>query len=273
MLIDAHQHFWRIGQHGQVWPEADLGRLYRNFEPRDLWALGEPVGLTGVVAVQSQPDDRDTDWLLDLARDEPRILGVVGWVDLEAKGAPDRIATLATNPKIKGLRPMLQALEDDWICRPALSPAVDAMARHGLRLDALVRPRHLPGLLRFAQGRPDIPLILDHGAKPDIGRGDLQGWADRIAPLAALPHVQCKLSGLLTECGPGQGAEAIAPYVGRLFDLFGPDRIVWGSDWPVVELVSPYNSWLTMARRLVGTDDRSVFGANAVAFYGLDLPS
>ena len=123
MLIDAHQHFWRVGRNGFEWPTPELSAIYRDFGPADLAAVGAPLGLSGAVAVQSQANDADTDWLLDLAEGSPLVLGVVGWADLEAPGAPQRIAALAGRPKLRGLRPMLQNLADDaWIARPSLAP-------------------------------------------------------------------------------------------------------------------------------------------------------
>ena len=273
MLIDAHQHFWRVGENGFSWPPPDLAAIHRDFGPADLAAVGAPVGLAGSVLVQSQPDDRDTDWLLALAADEPRVLGVVGWADLASPAAPDRIAALGRNPKLRGLRPMLQSLDDDaWIAAPGLDPALDAMVAHGLSLDALVLTRHLPHLLALARRRPELAIVIDHGAKPPIVAGDCDGvWAQGIEALAAFPQVFCKLSGLLTEAGPGQGGEALSPYVAHLVSAFGPERLMWGSDWPVLNLAGDYAGWLALARDLSGLTDpaqlAALFGGTCRRFY------
>ena len=274
MLIDAHQHFWRIGQNDLAWPTADLAAIHRDFEPPELARIGAPHDLAGTVVVQSQPSDRDNDWLLALAADEPLVLGVVGWADLMAPDAPERIAGLARHPKLKGLRPMLQDLADDaWIADPRLEPAIDAMVAHGLSLDALVFPRHLPHLLTLARRRPDLAIVIDHGAKPSIGAGDFAAWSEALAPLAALPNVHGKLSGLLTQATPGQSPETLAPYVARLVALFGPKRLMWGSDWPVLNLAGEYGQWLDLARRLSGltadADLAALFGETARRFYRL----
>ncbi len=273
MLIDAHQHFWRVGRNGFAWPTPDLAAIHRDFGPADLAAAGAPLGLTGSVLVQSQPDDRDTDWLLDLAAAEPLVLAVVGWADLKAPDAPARIAALARHPKLRGLRPMLQNLDDDaWIASPDLNPALDAMVAHGLSLDALVLTRHLPSLLDLARRRPDLAIVIDHGAKPPIATGDgAEAWAAGINALAALPHVFCKLSGLLTEASPEQPTEALAPYVRRLVAAFGSERLMWGSDWPVLDLAGDYGGWLMLAKTLSGLTDpadlAALFGGTCRRFY------
>ncbi len=272
MLIDAHQHFWRVGRNGFAWPTPDLAPIHRDFGPADLREIGAPLGLTGSVLVQSQADDRDTDWLLALANREPLVLAVVGWVDLASPQAPDRVAALARHPKLRGLRPMLQDLPDDaWIADPELDPAIDAMVAGGLSLDALVMERHLPHLLSLARRRPDLSIVIDHGAKPPIASGAVSAWARAIGDLAALPQVYCKLSGLLTEAAPDQEPEALAAYVRHLVSAFGAERLMWGSDWPVLNLAGDYAGWLNLARTLSGlTEPRdlaALFGGTCRRFY------
>lgn len=274
MLIDAHQHVWRIGEHDCAWPTPDLAAIHRDFELDDLKAAGASVGLTGSVLVQSQPSDRDTDWLLDLAAVEPLVLAVVGWTDLAASDAPARIADLSRRPKLRGLRPMLQNLPDDaWILDPALEPAVAAIVAHGLTFDALVFPRHLPHLLTFAKRWPELAIVIDHAAKPDIAAGTLEPWRSDIAALAALPNVFCKLSGLLTQAAPDQPATALKPYVAHLVEIFGASRLMWGSDWPVLNLAGDYAAWRKLAKDLTGlskSDDRlALFSETARRFYRL----
>ncbi|HEX7759859.1 MAG TPA: amidohydrolase family protein [Caulobacteraceae bacterium] len=273
-MIDAHQHFWRIGRNDCAWPPPELERIHRDFEPVDLKTIAEPLGVGGSVLVQSQPSDRDTDYLLGLAEVEPFVQGVVGWADLKAAEAPARIEALARRPKLKGLRPMLQALpRDDWISDPALDPAFDAMARSCLVLDALVSTRHLPHLLALARRRPDLTIVIDHAAKPPIAEGALDPWREEISRLARSPQVYCKLSGLLTEAGPGLGRAALSPYVTHLIEAFGPERLIWGSDWPVVLLAGGYADWLDMAWAMtasLGDARGAIFGENARRAYRLD---
>lgn len=267
MLIDAHCHVWRIGKNDHEWPTPDLPVIHRDFSLDDLRKVARP---DGVVLVQSQPSNRDTAWLLEMAAADPLALGVVGWADLAAADAPARIAALADNPKLKGLRPMLQDLASDWILDPALEPAIAAMVRAGLAFDALVRPRHLPSLLAFVRRWPDLRVVIDHGGKPVIGEGRLDPWRDDIAALAAEPGVFCKLSGLLTEAGDTPTAATVAPYVAHLLAVFGPERLMWGSDWPVLNLAGDYAGWRAMCEGWVSPAGRTaLFGETARRFYRL----
>lgn len=271
-IIDSHLHFWSLATPGHEWPTPQEPHLYRDFGADDLReAAGENM-VAGAVLVQSQPTDADTDWMLALAAREPLVQAVVGWVDLADPAAPDRIADLATHPKLRALRPMLQAIEDStWLLGDDLAPAIEAMVDHGLRLDALVEPRHLPMLARFVDCWPDLPVVIDHAAKPHAASGSLDPWRDDIAALAAR-GVFCKLSGLRTEQAPGQPADALVPYVDHLVRAFG-DRLMWGSDWPVLTRYgATYREWLVDARRLTGLGDAAreqLFAGCARHFYGL----
>lgn len=271
MVIDAHQHFWRLADRAGQWPPATLAGIHRDFGPDDLRPLMAAAGVSGTVLVQSLPTAEDTGYLLDIAAASDFVLGVVGWVDMKAPGAPDQIARLAARPKFRGIRPMLQDLpEDDWIDDPALDAAAGALVRHGLTFDALVLPRHLKALAAFVRRHPALPVVIDHGAKPWIASGHIAGWRDDLSALAALPNVHCKLSGLLTEAGGRCEAAALRPYAETLLSLFGPGRVMFGSDWPVLRLAGDYAGWLAMARDFVpAADHAAVFAGNARAFYRL----
>jgi L-fuconolactonase len=156
-------------------------------------ASAPALDIHSVVLVQSQPDDRDTDWLLELAADLPLVAAVVGWADLASPSAPARIAELARAPKLRGIRPMLQAIEDtQWLLRRDLEPALHAMVQHGLRFDALIQPRHLPTLMEFARRWPKLPIVIDHAAKPRIPLGEIEPWQTQVAELSLCPNVYCK---------------------------------------------------------------------------------
>jgi L-fuconolactonase len=278
LRVDAHQHFWRLADRRGHWPPAELEAIHRDFLPADLEPQRQHAGIDGTVLVQSLPSEDDTHWMLDLADQHRFIWGVVGWTDLKAADAPERIAALAKRPKLKGLRPMLQDLPDDgWIADPAVDAGARAMAQHGLVFDALVLTRHLEALHAFAIRHPGLRIVIDHGAKPPIATGALEPWRSWMAALAALPHVSCKVSGLLTEAGPRRSADALRPYVQTLWDLFGPRRLLWGSDWPVLRLAGDYQAWLEMSQALFATidpamsdtDRADLFGANAMRLYGL----
>jgi L-fuconolactonase len=270
--IDSHQHFWRLRDRVGQWPPADLTAIYRDFLPADLEPMLRMCGIDGTVLVQSRPAMADTAFMLELADRHSFIRGVVGWVELKAPDAPAHIAQLVSYPKLKGLRPMLRDIADiDWIDDPALDAAAAAMIAHRLRFDALVMPPHLKALRAFARRHPELPVVIDHGAKPRIAMGHFSEWRAALAKLAALPNVHCKLSGLLTEAGGRREAAALRPYVETLLEIFGPGRILWGSDWPVLGLAGEYADWLAMCLEFIPVEHRAaVFGGNASSFYQLD---
>jgi L-fuconolactonase len=275
-VVDSHVHFWRIGAPGHSWPDPGLPLIHRDFGPSDLIAAAQGIDLQGAVLVQSQPDDRDTDWILEIARDSPLIHAVVGWVDLESPAAPARIAELAARPRLRGLRPMLQSIAaTDWILRRERHPALQAMMEHGLCFDALIQPRHLPIVLELARRWPQLPIVIDHGAKPNIARAEIEPWQAQLAELGLLPNLYCKLSGLRTEQLAGAPGTELEPYIRQLVTAF-PGRLMWGSDWPVLlNSRDSYSDWLTSARRYAGAllDDvqmSSLFSGAARAFYRLD---
>jgi L-fuconolactonase len=273
MRIDAHQHFWLMRNRKGQWPPPDLADIHRDFMPRDLEPTLRSCGIGGTVLVQSLPTLDDTDFLLDLAEQHSFILGVVGWVDLKSPDASAHIVRLAAHSKLKSLRPMLQDIPDlDWIDDPRLDPAIVAMKEADLRFDALVMPQHLRALTAFAKRHPDLSIVIDHGAKPRIATGEIRQWREAIAGLATLPNVHCKLSGPLTEAGERRDAAAIRQYADTLLELFGPERLIWGSDWPVLRLAGDYGGWLAMCQTLVPVRHHdTVFGENAIRFYKLDV--
>lgn len=274
--IDAHQHYWSLARGDYAWLTPEMTAIHRDFGPGDLAPLLREAGIAGTIAVQAAPTEAETRYLLDLARTERGILGVVGWCDLEAPDAPARIEALAADPLLVGLRPMLHELpEEDWILRPGLAPALRRMEALGLVFDALVRPRHLPHLRRFAEANPALVLVIDHLAKPAIAGGPAgaggPGWAAEMAALAALPQVHCKLSGMATEAAPGWDAAALRPYAEHVMALFGPERLLWGSDWPVLRLAGRYADWWAATEALLAPwpapARAAVLGGNAARIY------
>jgi L-fuconolactonase len=271
-MIDAHQHFWRIERGDYGWLTPELGVIYRDLMPDDLSPLLARHGITGTILVQAAPTIAETRFLLDVARVTPFVRGVVGWVDFEATDAPGTIASLAADLLLVGLRPMVQDIaDDDWLLRPAIIPALDAMAAHGLVLDALVLPRHLPRLKTLIVRHPDLAVVVDHGAKPLIREGLCEPWASDLAAIAAAPRVMCKLSGLVTEAAADWEASDIAPYAAHILAAFGPQRVVFGSDWPVVNLAGGYDRWRAAALGFIQHFDPSersaILGDNARRLY------
>lgn len=244
MIVDAHFHCWQLARGDYGWLEPALVPIYRDVRVADWRAESARCGVQGGVLVQAAPTEAETVFLLEQAAVEPAVLGVVGWVDLLAADAPERIARLAALPKLKGLRPMLHDLPDpQWMLQPSLEPALHAMVEHGLAFDALVRPLHLAPLLTFCRRHPDLRVVVDHGAKPDIAATMWHPWADDLARLARESHAVCKLSGLLTEAGTKPPAQAARRWAQHLLDSFGAERVLWGSDWPVLELAASYGGW------------------------------
>ncbi len=272
--IDAHLHYWRIDRGDYGWLTPALGPLYRDHLPHDAEPHLSAAGIEGLVLVQAAPTEAETRFLLDIGKTDRRVRGVVGWVDMTARDAPDRLAALAADPLLKAIRPMWQDLPDDgFMHRPEIQPVYRAMVDLGLRFDALAKPRHLPLMPRLLDRHPDLALIVDHGAKPDIAGGGLAAWRRDLAEVARRPRVFCKLSGLVTEGAAGVTADALRPYVETLIELFGPERLVFGSDWPVCTLRCAYGEWHAMARALTDTlgaaAQAAIFGGNAKRFYGL----
>ena len=278
--IDAHQHYWQIGDRAGCWPPPELNAIHRDFGPADLAPELDAARISGTVLVQSLPTENDTRFLLDLAARTPTVCAVVGWVDMKAADAATKIAAFAAHPKARGLRPMLQDLPDDaWIDDRILDGAVAAMIDHDLRFDALVTPRHLDALYEFARRYPDLRIVVDHGAKPHIATKEVEPWLSAMTRLALLPNVHCKLSGLWTEAGGVADEDAlrssVRPYVRAVTELFGARRLMWGSDWPVLRLASGsggYGAWLAACEddctRFLGADAvPAVFGGNAYMFY------
>lgn len=268
-MIDAHVHLWQLNRHARTWPGADLPALYRDFSTDDLWPAVAGTGIARVILVQSQQDEEESRWLLSLAVADARIAGVIGWVDLRLDDAVARIEQLRGGGPLVGLRPMVQDLADGWYDDPTIDDVLAFMAREGLVLDALVKPRHLPALTRLAERHPALSIIIDHAAKPIDGL-IVTDWSAAMEGLAALPQVACKLSGLITELRQDAADAAVLPVIERLCDWFGTERLVWGSDWPVLTMRQGYDGWLALARGAIPSGSHAaVFGGNAARIYRL----
>jgi L-fuconolactonase len=271
--VDAHHHVWRVGRGDYGWLTPDLS-IYRDYRLPDLRPLLGDI--TATVLVQAAPTEAETAYLLNVARNSDGLVrAVVGWEDLGGRTAPDRIASLAADPHLAALRPMLQDIpETDWILRRELEPALRAMAAHTLRFEALIQCRHLRTMLTFCERHPELVVVIDHAAKPDIAHGVFQPWADEMRRIAEDTRAFCKLSGLITEAGKNWRTEDLRRYVDHLLECFGPDRLMWGSDWPVVELAGGYTAWRQATEDLLAASDESsrdaIMGGTAARFYGLN---
>jgi len=276
--IDAHQHYWSLQRGDYDWLTPRQAELYRDFLPDDLADQLKDNQVRATVLVQAAATEAETRFLFELARRYSSIAGVVGWVDFESSDVADRVRRLVREGggKLKGLRPMIQDIDDPlWLDRTSLDVAFEAILEHDLAFDALVTPRHLQVLERRLQRHPALRVVLDHAGKPDIAAGAIDHWARQIEGLARNTSMHCKLSGLLTQAYPGSDAVDMDAFVAHIFTCFGAERVMWGSDWPVVTVRAPYREWLDMAlalvRRHAPGHEEAVFSRNAIHFYRLDL--
>lgn len=273
--IDAHHHVWSLARGDYDWLSPALEPIYRDFSLADLAPLREQAGVAATVLVQAAPTLAETKYLLDVAtRSDGIVKGVVGWVDLGAADAIPTLTRLARNPLLKAVRPMLQDLPDvAWILRTEVGRTLAALPRIGLRFDALVKPAQLPALLTMLDRHPDLAVVVDHGGKPDIAGGGWEPWARLMRAVAANPRVRCKLSGLVTEAGKGWTIDMLRRYVDFLAETFGAQRLMWGSDWPVVNLTATYQSWYAATVALTAAwspdDKAALMSGTARRFYGL----
>jgi L-fuconolactonase len=272
MLIDAHQHFWRIGRADYGWLTPALSAIYRDFLPGDLAPILARHSIAKTILVQAAPTVAETAFMLALAETAPFVAGVTGWVDFAAPDAQETIALMAANPRLVGLRPMVHDIADpNWLLRLDIVPAIQSMISHRLVFDALVRPQHLGALHRFIERHPDLTVVIDHGAKPEIARGKTKPWLQELRAIAQNPRVMCKLSGLLTEAASDWRPNDIATYFDHLLALFGPQRLIWGSDWPVVNLAGGYDVWRALTIELLqdldAGDRAAILGGNAERVY------
>lgn len=273
--VDSHQHFWTLARGDYSWLTPGLSALYRDMAPAELEPLLARAGVRRTVLVQAAPTLDETRHLLELAERYDFIAGVVGWVDMEGgRAGIDTLETLRDNPHFVGVRPMIQDIADPaWMLRPSLQPVMEAVAASGLSFDALVKPVHLPHLLQLLHRHPDLRCVIDHGAKPEIAAGQWDPWATWINRIATETAAFCKLSGLITEAAPHHSFSDLAPYMDHLLAGFGTGRLMWGSDWPVLNLRSDYLAWVEASRRwlapLEDAQRQAVEGGNATRFYAL----
>lgn len=273
MFIDSHQHFWRYSAVEYPWLGAGMEHLRRDFLPVDLAPVLASAGLTHAVAVQARQSLEETRWLLELADANPAIRGVVGWIDLRSADVAKQLTYFAANPKFLGVRHVVQDEPDDrFLLGADFVRGLRALPQFGLTYDILIYPQQLPASIELMQMLPDQPFVLDHLAKPRIRERLLQPWADQIRELALMPNVMCKVSGMVTEAAwRGWSSLDFRPYLDVVFDAFGVDRVMYGSDWPVCLAAAEYAEVVGLVRDYVQEQypdamDK-IFGLNAAAFY------
>lgn len=278
MWIDSHQHIWALSRGDYSWLTSDLDPLYTDYFPDDYTKATKGFPIAGSVLVQAAPTVAETEFLLAQARVNQDILGVVGWIDFEAPRSAKTLSRLSLDPVFVGIRPMLADLPDeDWILRQSCEHGLRACVDQNLRFDALVKAPQIPVISELAQRHTDLQIVLDHAAKPPIASGKLDQWMSDIVALAKCPNVMCKFSGLLTEGSKPWRVEDFRPVATTLLDAFGPDRLIWGSDWPVMRLADELDVWVELSKELLAplTDGEreKVFYQNAIDFYRLNEPT
>lgn len=280
--IDAHQHFWRYSPAEYPWIGTGMERIARDFLPADLAAVAKPLGITGSVAVQARQSLEESRWLLELADADPFVKGVVGWVDLRSETVADDLAPLAEHERFVGVRHVVQDEPDPrFLVGEAFVRGLRALAPFGLTYDLLVYPHQLPAAVELAALLPEQPFVLDHIAKPRMkltGKAAAEAfasWRRDIESLARHDHVCCKVSGMVTEADWRAWKPAdFTPFLDVVLEAFGPDRLMFGSDWPVCLVAAEYAPMAAIPReyfsRLSAVEREAIWGGTATRFYGLD---
>ena len=278
MRIDAHQHFWELDRFDYPWMPPEPTPLRRDFIPDDLRPILARNNFDGTVLVQAIAHPAETDWLLELASAHPFILGVVGWVDLTAPNLGAELDRLQRHPKFKGVRHQVEDEPDRrWLLRPEVVRGLRELERRWLPFDLLIRPHHLPELEELVEQVPTLPLVIDHMAKPPIRTGELEPWARDLERAARIRHLHVKISGMITEADwqTWTGAH-LAPFAQHAWRVFGPDRCMFGSDWPVCLQAGIWKEVLAGFTQALGPIPKEiragVMGENAARFYSLRFP-
>lgn len=275
--IDSHQHFWEIGRFDYSWMDAPaLAAIRKNMLPPDLEPHLRATGVDRCVFVQTQHNTEETQWVLSLADQHPFIAGVVGWVDLASEDCESQLLGLREHPKFVGVRHVTHdEPDDDFIVRPDVVRGLKVLEKHGVPFDLLFFTKHLQHAQTLAEHLPTLPMVIDHLAKPEIKDGRTDNWLANFKAAAAHENIYCKLSGMITEADWKHWKPSdLRPYVETALELFGPDRCMYGSDWPVCELAGSYESVHGALAECVDTlsdaEKAKIFGETATRFYGLE---
>jgi L-fuconolactonase len=277
-VVDAHQHYWEVGRFDYGWTPQGVPSLDRDHLPDELEPQLRAAGVARTVLVQVLHLEAETEWMLGLAGSHPSIAGVVGWVDLTAP--PDHVHAaldrLLKDPRLVGIRHLVhEEPDDDWLARADVLRGLAVLEERDVPFDLLLRPRHLRHVPRLSERLPRLRMVIDHIAKPFIKDQLLEPWAGEMTDAAANPNVWCKVSGMITEADHAAWtSDDLRPYVQTVLRAFGPERLMYGSDWPVCTLAGSYERVIGALREVLAGADESVesriFAASAGSFYRLD---
>jgi L-fuconolactonase len=279
MRIDAHQHFWKYNAARDTWITDDMLVLRRDFLPVEFARECQANGIDASVAVQADQSEAETRFLLDLAEENSRIAGVVGWIDLRSASLAERLEFFSKFPKLRGFRHIAQSEPDDrFLLREDFTRGIAQLQRFGFTYDILIYPKQLPAVLELVERFPNQRFVIDHLAKPEIKAGKIMPWGGYVKRIAENKNVFCKASGLVTEADwRGWKQDDFRPYLNVVFDAFGVDRLMFGSDWPVCLLAASYRQVKQIVddytKDLSPQDREKIFGGNAIKFYGLKAVS
>jgi L-fuconolactonase len=275
-IVDSHQHFWQIGRFDFPWMTAEVDVLCYDYLPTTLEPVLQRNNVRQTILVQASNSREETRWLLKLADENPFIAGVVGWVDLQSEDVGTELMEFAAHPKFKGVRHLVEGEPaNDWLAQPRVIHGLRELAERGLSYDLLVHSRHLKYAKTAVNECPELRFVIDHLAKPPIARAEIDEWARELKSFAIAPNVWCKLSGLVTEASwPNWRVEDFVPYVDKALECFGPQRMMFGSDWPVCLLAASYEQVIEVFQTLLAdlseADRDLIFSKNAAQFYRID---
>lgn len=275
MVIDSHHHYWHYNPIEYDWIDDSMKRIRRDFLPEDLSKTIHEAGIEGVVSVQARQTVEETDWLLGIAKQNLFMKGIVGWLPLVDNDIESYLEKFTRDKNLKGLRHVVQGEPDpNFILRPDFNRGISLLKKYSLVYDILVVERQLPNTIRFVGNHPDQVFVLDHIAKPLIGQNQISPWRENIQELAKHPNVNCKISGLVTEADFTMWTpEQLQPYFDVVLEAFGPDRLLFGSDWPVCLVATTYQYWVELVKKNISTftrdDQDKILGGNAIRIYGL----
>lgn len=275
MIIDSHQHFWIYETEKHAWIDDDMKVIRKNFLPEDLKTVYQDNGVDGCVAVQADQTLAETDFLLDLAEKNDFIKGIVGWVDLRASNIDEVLNQYSKFSKLKGFRHVVQGEADhNFMLRPDFLNGITALEKYNFTYDILIFPHQLGAALELVRRFPNQKFVIDHIAKPYIKDGFYDGWASLMKAISEYPNVYCKLSGMTTEADYNNWTpEQIEPYMQLVLEVFGTNRILFGSDWPVCLVAGNYTKTKELVTNFIAKlnseEQTAIMGGNAVQFYNL----
>lgn len=275
MIIDAHHHYWKYNPVEYDWIDDSMKVIRTDFLPEKLAATIQEAGIDGVVSVQARQLVKETDWLLGMAHQNKFMKGVVGWLPLIEADIESYLEKYSGEKLLKGLRHVIQGEPDqEFILRSDFNRGISLMKKYALVYDILIVERQLPNAIRFVDQHPDQAFVLDHIAKPCIGRNELSPWKENIRELAKRENVSCKISGMVTEANfQSWTSEQLQPYFDVILEAFGSDRLLFGSDWPVCLVATSYKNWMELVKKNISqlseSEQIKIMGENAIRIYRL----